>query len=102
MFGEIWEWAYAIGMKIKEKDKDEKLLKRLIFDIRGEETPGRFLEKLSNRLCEYKTNRNIGLDVSLKQDLFKENWHGDKFYHMKSAIIAGLTNALSTKGGKNE
>ncbi|MEM5874313.1 MAG: hypothetical protein QW641_00050 [Candidatus Aenigmatarchaeota archaeon] len=100
MFDEIWSWAYRTGMIIKERD--EKLLRMLIFDIRGEETPGRFLEKLSNRLCEYRTNKNIGLDVSIKSDLFKVKWHGDKFYHMKAAIMAGLTDALSVRSRENE
>jgi len=94
MFDEIWNWAYAIGMRIKEKNNE--LLRRLIFDIRAEETPGRFLEKLSNRLSEYKTNKNIAVDVSIKPELFKVKWQGDKFYYMKSAIIAGLTDALAT------
>ncbi|MEM7821963.1 MAG: hypothetical protein QXI23_00505 [Candidatus Aenigmatarchaeota archaeon] len=94
MFDEIWNWAYAIGMTIKEKNSE--LVRRLIFDIRAEETPGRFLEKLSNRLSEYKTNKNIALDVSIKPELFKVKWQGDKFYYMKSAIIAGLTDALAT------
>ncbi|MEM5826022.1 MAG: hypothetical protein QXM64_01385, partial [Candidatus Aenigmatarchaeota archaeon] len=66
MFDEIWNWAYAVGMKIKEKNSE--LLRKLLFDIRAEETPGRFLEKLSNRLSEYKTNKNIALDVSVKPD----------------------------------
>jgi hypothetical protein len=99
MFNEIWEWAYAVGMKIKKKD--ERLLRGLIFDIRGEETPGRFLEKLSNRLSEYKTNKNIALDVSIKKEFFEEKWHGDKFYYMKAAVLAGFSNALA-EGGKKE
>jgi hypothetical protein len=100
MFEEIWNWAYATGMKIKEKD--EKLLRALIFDIRGEETPGRFLEKLSNKLSEYRTNKNIALNVSIKPEIVKERWHADKFYYMKAAILTGFTNALSTAGEKNE
>lgn len=100
MFDEIWSWAYSIGTIIK--NKDEELLRRLIFEIRAEETPGRFLEKLSNRLSEYKTNRNIALNVSIKPEFFKFKWHGDKFYYMKSAVLAGLTNALVSKGKENE
>lgn len=99
MYKEIWDWAYAIGRRIKEKD--EKLLKSLIFDIRGEETPGRFLVKLTNKLTEYKTNKNISLEVSIKQKLLEEKWHGDKFYYMKAAILAGLLDALSTKSEGN-
>jgi hypothetical protein len=100
MYVEIWSWAYATGMKIKEKD--EKLLRTLIFDVRSEETPGRFLEKLSNKISEYRTNKNIALDVSIKPEIFKTTWHADKFYYMKAAILTGFTNALSTEGEKNE
>jgi hypothetical protein len=91
-YSEIWSWAYAIGLKISSKD--DRLLRALIFDIRGEETPGRFLEKLSTKITEYRTNRNIALDISLKPELVKEKWHGDKFYYMKAAVLAGLANAL--------
>ncbi len=100
MFDKIFDWAYAVGMTIKQKD--ENLLRALIFDIRGEETPGRFLDKLSNRLAEYKTNRNIALDVSIKPELVKEKWHGDKFYYMKAAVLTGFTNALSSTTQKSE
>lgn len=93
MFEKIYEWAFSVGVKIKEKD--EKLLRALIFDIRGEETPGRFLEKLSNKLAEYRTNRNIALDVSINSEIVREKWHGDKFYYMKAAILTGFMNALS-------
>jgi len=98
MFEEIWSWAYAIGITIKQKD--EKLLRALIFDIRGEETPGRFMEKMANKLSEYRTNKNIALDVSIKPELFKVKWHGDKFYYMKAAVLGGLTDALATRGEK--
>ncbi len=94
MFGKIEEWSYRIGERIKEKD--EKLLKALIFDIRGEETPGRFLNKLVSKLVEYKTNRNIGVDVEILPELTKERWQGDKFYYMKAAILSGFLNVLTS------
>jgi len=100
MFDEIFSWAYKIGKEIVKKD--EKLLRVLIFDIRGEETPGRFLEKLTNRLSEYRTNKNIELNVSVKPEIVREKWHGDKFYYMKAAILTGLTNALFHRGEENE
>jgi len=53
-------------------------------------------------LCEYKTNKNIGVNVSIKPELVKIKWHGDKFYYMKSAILAGLINALVKEEKKNE
>lgn len=96
MWEAFWEWAYAIGKTIKEKD--EELLRSLIFEIRGEETPGRFLVKLVNRLTEYKTNKNIDLNVSIKPELVKEKWHGDKFYYMKATVLSGFLNALSSRG----
>ncbi|MEM5855768.1 MAG: hypothetical protein QW472_05655 [Candidatus Aenigmatarchaeota archaeon] len=100
MFEDIWRWAHDVGERIKQKDED--LLRKLIIHIRGEETPGRFLEKLSSMLCEYKTNKNIGVNVSIKPELVKIKWHGDKFYYMKSAILAGLINALVKEEKKNE
>ena len=108
MYGEIYNWAYAIGTTILEQsDKGEDLLRRLIFDIRGEDLPGRFLDKLSNRLTEYKTNRNINIDVSMYSKLFDREWHGDSFRYMKSAILSGLLNSLASytrkrRGGSNE
>ena len=98
----FFKWAYATGMRILENEKYEEkkgidLLKRLIFDIRSEETPGRFLGKLSERLTEYKTNVNIQADVSLNRKIFEGEWQGDSFYYLKSAILSGFLNALSTK-----
>lgn len=94
-YEEFYTWAFAVGKNIIEKDREGKLLRELIYDIRGEETPGRFLNKLVNKLTEYRTNQNINLDVSIKPKIVKENWHGDKFYYLKSSILAGFLNALS-------
>ena len=92
----IFKWAYRIGMTIKERD--EKLLRRLIFAIRGEETPGRFLDKLSEVLSEYKTNVNLQIDVDLNPVLFSRKWHGDSFHYMRSAVLTGLLNSLASEG----
>lgn len=100
MYEGILTWAFKTGVKIKRKN--EKLLEMLIFDVRGEETPGRFLEKLSSRLSEYKTNRNIALNLSIEPKIVGEKWHGDKFYHMKAAVLTGFINALSKRGEENE
>jgi len=99
-YEEFFKWAYSIGKTILnnekyDKEKGEKLLKRLIFDIRAEETPGRFLEKLSERVVEYKTNANIQADISLHPELMYKKWHADSFYYMKSAVLTGFLNALS-------
>ena len=104
MFDEIYNWAYAVGRTILEQsDKGDDLLRRLIFDIRGEDLPGRFLEKLSSRLTEYKTNRNIAIDVSMYGKLFEKRvWHGDRFRYMKSAILSGFLNSLSGSASEKE
>ena len=49
MFERIYNWAWHTGRNIIEgerydRNRGEKLLKELVFEIRGEETPGRFLE----------------------------------------------------------
>ena len=93
----FFKWAFSTGRKILDCDNGEKLLKKLIFEIRSEETPGRFLEKLSERITEYKTNTNIQAKVDILPGLFEFKWHGDSFYYMKSAILAGFLNALSSQ-----
>lgn len=93
-----YDWAYGTGKNIidmrKKFDDGEKLVKRLVFKIRGEETPGRFLHKLSTELAEYKTNVALALDVGPHEFVFKKRWSGDAFYYLKSAILSGLVNAL--------
>lgn len=104
MFEKIYKWAFAIGSSINEqraKEGDgEDLVKRLMFDIRGEETPGRFLQKLSSRLAEYRTNVGLNLDVSVHETIFKKRWSGDSFYYLKSAILSGFTNSLTSRREK--
>jgi hypothetical protein len=98
-----YNWAFAIGKKIMEPPNgNENLLKRLIYNIRAEETPGRFLDRLSETLGEYYTNRNLGIDVSMHPDLYrnKQPWFADRFYYLKSSILTGLLNALSSPKGK--
>lgn len=108
-YDEFFRWAFRIGKIILENDRydrkrGEDLLKKLIFDIRAEETPGRFLEKLSESLIEYKMNTNIQADVDLNSNLMLRKWHADSFHYMKSAVITGLFNALSSveRGEENE
>ncbi|MEM2112244.1 MAG: hypothetical protein QXX08_10290 [Candidatus Bathyarchaeia archaeon] len=103
MYEEIYNWAYAVGRTIlKESDKGDDLLRRLIFDVRGEDLPGRFLEKLSGRLIEYKTNRNIAIDVSMYGKLFEVRWHGDSFRYVKSAVLSGFLNSLASSGSRKK
>jgi len=99
IFENIFRWAFSIGATIKEKD--ERLLKRLIFTIRGEETPGRFLDRLSETLTEYRTNVGIQLDVDIHPDIVRRRWSGDSFHYMRSAILTGLLNALSRGGDRD-
>lgn len=99
----FFDWAFAVGKAIIEnkrydEEKGKELLRSLIFSIRAEETPGRFLEKLSEKLIEYRTNKNIQADVRIHPELMNRKWHADSFYYMKSAILAGFLNALSSKG----
>ena len=99
-FDKIFDWAFATGKEILKVSNGDKLLKRLIFDIRAEETPGRFLEKLSERITEYKTNTNIQANVSIHPKIMSKDWHADKFYYLKSAILSGFLNALSPERGE--
>jgi len=103
MFERIYNWAWYTGRNIIEgerydRNRGEKLLKELVFEIRGEETPGRFLERLSRRLLEYKTNVAIQVDVHMPREIFEGKWQGDEFYYLKSAILTGFLNALAYPG----
>lgn len=102
MYDEIYNWAYAVGRTILEQEKGDDLLRALIFNIRGEDLPGKFLEKLSSRLTEYRTNRNIGIDVSMQRRLFERKWYGDSFRYMKSAVLSGLLNSLGGRAQRGE
>jgi hypothetical protein len=107
MFEKYFEWSFAVGKAIIEarcgKEKGKDLVKRLIFDIRGEDTPGRFLQKLAEKLVEYKTNTNIQAKVEILPEIMKkEEWHADRFYYLKASILAGFLNALASGGEKNE
>jgi hypothetical protein len=91
----FYRWANDVGIKIWEADKSGDLLRKLIYNIRAEETPGRFLDKLSETLGEYKTNKNIGLNIGMHTDLYGQTWFADKFHYLKSAILSGLFNSLA-------
>jgi len=102
VYDKFFNWAFSIGMTIKKEapEKGEDLLRRLIFSIRAEETPGRFLDKLSETITEYKTNRNIGVEIGLHPELYSQTWVADKFYYLKSSILTGLVNALGSSDKK--
>lgn len=102
LFEEYFKWAFRIGKTILESPKGEDLLRRLIFNTRAEETPGRFLDRLSETLGEYRTNRNIELDVSMRSDFYDQTWFADGFYYLKSAILTGFLNALASERGSRK
>jgi len=113
MFEKYFKWSFSTGMGILNakcgKDKGKELVRKLLFEIRGEDTPGRFLEKLVEKLGEYKTNANIQAPIEILPEIMeKEEWHADKFYYLKASILAGLLNALVSaeqnqkEGGDNE
>ncbi|NOZ58915.1 MAG: hypothetical protein GXO66_04995, partial [Euryarchaeota archaeon] len=87
MYDKINTWAFYLGRSIIEnvenKDEGEGLVRRLLFDIRGEETAGRFLSKLSNRLADYKINMRLNIDTNLPPILYERTWMADSFYYMK-------------------
>jgi len=98
LYDDSYNWAFAVGKRITEQNED--LLRRLIFAVRGEETPGRFLDKLSETIAEYRTNRSINLDVSLHPSIFAQDWFADRFYYLKASILSGFLNALATTRGR--
>jgi len=106
MYDIIYQWGFAIGKKIiderREEGDGEELVRRLIFNIRGEELPGGFLGKLSGTLAEYRTNVGLKLDVSLHPQIFEKRLWGDQFYYLKSAIISGLVNSLALESKKKK
>ena len=97
LYRDIFSWAFRTGATIKERD--EKLLRRLIFTIRGEETPGRFLDRLIEVLSEYRTRAEFQLDVNVSPSIIGKEWHGDAFHYLRATILAGFLNALSMKEG---
>ena len=91
----IYDWAYAISRTILEKlgrSEGVDKIRMIYYAIRGEETPGRFLEKLSKEVGEACFSADTSLSVTPK---LLQHIHGDMFYLAKAAVIMGLLNALS-------
>jgi len=91
----IYRWAYAVSKSILESLGEQEGISRIrmiYYTIRGEETPGRFLEKLSKEIGEayFSTDTYVSITPELFQYL-----HGDMFYLAKAAVIMGMLNALS-------
>lgn len=106
MYDKIYRWAFDLGKRLKMED--EGLLKRLIYDLRGEDTPGAFLNVLSLRLSQFALDPSLerikGV-LSIPSEVRKEELEpGDKFYYLRYAIISGLTDAYisNNKGGGEE
>jgi hypothetical protein len=100
MYDRFYDWANELGMKIVNSsgERGTDLIKKIIFDIRGEQLPGKFLEKLTTRLAEYRTDRDLGLDdIAIDPEIFSERLWGNSFHYTKSAIIAGLLNAIASR-----
>ena len=100
MYERFYDWANDIGMKIvySTGESGTDLIKKIIFDIRGEQLPGKFLEKLMTRLAEYRTDRDLNLvDIEIDPEIFGETLWGNSFHYTKSAIIAGLLNAIASQ-----
>jgi hypothetical protein len=101
MYERLFNWALSVGRTImsSENVRGDELLRRLIFSVRAEETPGRFLEKLSTVLTEYKTNKNIDLNVTVHPEIYSTEWFADNFHYMKASVLSGFLNAFAS-GGK--
>lgn len=95
----IYKWAYMVGRKILEVYNGEKLLERLIYNLRGEDLPGKFRDSLVKSIHYYSTARGIEAlkEIKFPEYILVSGIYGDKFYYFKSAILIGLMNALSTR-----
>ena len=100
MYERFYDWANEIGTKIVSASPESgtDLIRKIIFDIRGEQLPGKFLEKLTTRLAEYRTDRDLDLiDIGIDPKIFENTLWGNSFHYTKSAIIAGLLNAIAAE-----
>jgi len=55
-----FNWAYRVGSLIMEsrgREEGEKILKRLLYDLRGEDLPGRFRDVLMQEGCWARGDR---------------------------------------------
>lgn len=94
-FSKILKTFFRVGKKIKEASGDSKLIEKLIFDLRSEQTPGRFFHKLSIRIADYNQKYPY-LNINIPSELLSHQFKGDIFYYVKSAILTGLLNSISS------
>ncbi len=102
-----FNWAFMVGKLIMDsqgRDEGEKLLKRLLYDLRGEDLPGRFRDVLMQDIYYLQTAREVESlkSISVPRFILEEGLYGDRFYYLKSAIIAGFMNALASSYGGGE
>jgi len=91
----LYGWAYKIGLEVKKMDRGEDLLKRLLYDIRGESLPGRFREVLIENLMYLFDTKELGYK-KIPKSLLEKGVYGDKFHYIKAAILMGFMDALAT------
>lgn len=100
-YAKLYSWSFSTAKTILERRREmrdgEDLVKKLVFTVRGEETPGRFLSKLATTLADYRTNRAFELPVTIPGLLMKLELRGDSFHYARAAIIAGFIDALSSE-----
>jgi hypothetical protein len=95
MYRDVYDWSKDIGDKLIKAGGDD-LVRRVVFDIRGEQLPGKFLDKLMTRLAEYKTDTDLNLtDLEINPEVFRGILWGNSFHYLKSAIMAGLVNSMA-------
>lgn len=94
----VFVWAFKLGKKLKEKDIRYGEL--LIFDLRSEQTPGRFFHKLALRIADF--NNRLNLSIKFDLDVIKQKSKGDNFYYVKAAILIGLINSIYSNQKQNE
>lgn len=97
----LYKWALDVGREILKVKNGDKLLMRLIYDLRGEDLPGKFRDTLVKSLHYYSTARGVEAlkEVDIPINLLTFGEYGDKFYYLKSAILIGFMNAFSKKEG---
>lgn len=91
MFG----FFYKLGKRILEVTGEVSLVEKLLFDLKAEQTPGRFFNKLSTRIADYN-KKYPDLSFSIPAGIIQSNVKGDKFFYLKSAIITGLLNSITS------
>ncbi len=85
-----------MGKEILKAERGEDLLMRLIYELRGEDLPGRFRDALVRSIHYYMTAREaLGVgEITIPEYILTWGDYGDRFYYLKAAILSGLLNAF--------